>query len=237
MFILTDLAIRWYIFSSDTGYSFGLIFIFLATFLICFLFIAAFTFLCFITASFLIFSFSFWSASFFAFSCSILFIILKFSSEVIQKLWNIFFLIVCFLMNVGTCIKSSKEKLLPILKNLFRLFTKIQVYFFSLLFLSSLVFFTLTTLALPPLTIPATSIFLTSGLKSFKGMFNKFFFPLPTVSLDSFCVSFFGCFFGGSDDPPIIANILSCIRDLFGISVASSFLRGDRRRFTGFWIR
>ena len=50
---------------------------------------------------------------------------LKFSSEVIQKLWNIFFLIVCFLMNVGTCIKSSKEKLLPILKNLFRLFTKI----------------------------------------------------------------------------------------------------------------
>ena len=176
MFILTDLSIRWYIFSSDTGYSFGLIFIFLATFLICFLFIAAFTFLCFITASFLIFSFSFWSASFFAFSCSILFIILKFSSEVIQKLWNIFFLIVCFLMNVGTCIKSSKEKLLPILKNLFRLFTKIQVYFFSLLFLSSLVFFTLTTLALPPLTIPATSIFLTSGLKSFKGMFNKFFF-------------------------------------------------------------
>ena len=80
-------------------------------------------------------------------------------------------------MNVGTCIKSSKEKLLPILKNLFRLFTKIQVYFFSLLFLSSLVFLTLTTLALPPLTIPATSIFLTSGLKSFKGMFNKFFFP------------------------------------------------------------
>ena len=125
MFILTDLSIHWYIFSSDTGYSFGLDFIFLATFLICFLFIAAFTFLCFITASFLIFSFSFWSASFFAFSCSILFIILKFSSEVIQKLWNIFFLIVCFLMNVGTCIKSSKEKLLPILKNLFRLFTKI----------------------------------------------------------------------------------------------------------------
>ena len=37
--------------------------------------------------------------------------------------------------------------------------------------------------------------------------------------------SFFGCFFGGSDDPPIIANILSCVRDLFGISVASSFLR------------
>ena len=113
MFILTNLSIRWYIFSSNTGYSFGLIFIFLATFLICFLFIAAFTFLCFITASFLIFSFSFWSASFFAFSCSILFIILKFSSEVIQKLWNFFFLIVCFLMNVGTCIKSSKEKLLP----------------------------------------------------------------------------------------------------------------------------
>ena len=123
MFILTDLSICWYIFSSDTGYSFGLDFILLATFLICFLFIAAFTFLCFITASFLIFSFSFWSASFFAFSCSILFIILKFSSEVIQKLWNIFFLIVCFLMNVGTCIKSSKEKLLPILKNLFLFFT------------------------------------------------------------------------------------------------------------------
>ena len=121
MFILTDLAIHWYIFSSDTGYSLGLNFIFLDTFLICFLFIAALTFLCFITASFLIFSFSFWSASFFAFSCSILFITLKFSSEVIQKLWNIFFLIVCFLMNVGTCIKSSKEKLLPILKNLFRL--------------------------------------------------------------------------------------------------------------------
>ena len=136
MFILTDLSIRWYIFSSDTGYSFGLDFIFLATFLIHFLFIAAFTFLCFIAASFLIFSFSFWSASFFAFSCSILFIILKFSSEVIQKLWNIFFLNVCFLMNVGTCIKSSKDKLLPILKNLFRLFTKIffhmyiQVFFF-----------------------------------------------------------------------------------------------------------
>ena len=74
MFILTDLSIHWYIFSSDTGYSFGLDFIFLATFLICFLFIAAFTFLCFITASFLIFSLSFWSSSFFAFSCSILFI-------------------------------------------------------------------------------------------------------------------------------------------------------------------
>ena len=71
------------------------------------------------------------------------------------------------------------------------LYMYIQVYFFSLLFLSSLVFFTLTTLALPPLTIPATSIFLTSGLKSFKGMFNKPF-PLPTVLLDFFCVSFFG---------------------------------------------
>ena len=59
----------------------------------------------------------------------------------------------------------------------------LQVYFFSLLFLSSLVFFTLTTLALPPLTIPATSIFLTCGLKSFKGMFKKSF-PLPTISLD-----------------------------------------------------
>ena len=61
-------------------------------------------------------------------------------------------------------------------------------------------------------------------------MFNNFFFPLPTVLLDFFCVSFFGgsffgCFFGGSDDPPIIANILSCVRDLFGISVASSFSR------------
>ena len=190
MFILTDLSIHWYIFSSDTGYSFGLDFIFLATFLICFLFIAAFTFLCFITASFLIFSFSFWSASFFEFSCSILFIILKFSSEVIQKLWNIFFLIVCFLKDVGTCIKSSKEKLLPILKNLFRLFTKIQVYFFSLLFLSSLVFFTLTTLALPPLTIPATSIFLTSGIKSFKGMFNNFFFLYRLFHLIPFvCLS------------------------------------------------
>ena len=90
-------------------------------------------------------------------------------------------------MNVGTCIKSSKEKLLPILKNYLDYLQKysvyvymLQVYFFSLLFLSSLVFFTLTTLALPPLTIPATSIFLTSGLKSFKGMFNKPF-PLPTV--------------------------------------------------------
>ena len=102
-----------------------------------------------------------------------------------------FFLIVCFLMNVGTCIKSSKEKLLPILKNLFRLFTKIQVYFFSLLFLSSLVFFTLTTLALLPLTIPATSIFLTSGLKSFKGMFNKFFFLYRLFCLIPFvCLSF-----------------------------------------------
>ena len=93
-------------------------------------------------------------------------------------------------MNVGTCIKSSKEKLLPILKNLFRLFTKIQVYFFSLLFLSSLVFFTLTTLALPPLTIPATSIFLTSGLKSLKGMFNKFFFLYRLFRLIPFvCLS------------------------------------------------
>ena len=84
----------------------------------------------------LIFSFSFWSASFFAFSCSILFIILKFSSLVIQKLWNIFFLIVCFLMKVGTSIKSSKEKLLPILKNLFiyrsRLCTS-SLFFFTLL--------------------------------------------------------------------------------------------------------
>ena len=93
-------------------------------------------------------------------------------------------------MNVGTCIKSSKEKILPILKNLFRLFTKIQVYFFSLLFLSSLVFFTLTTLALPPLTIPATSIFLTSRLKSFKGMFNKFFFLYQLFRLIPFvCLS------------------------------------------------
>ena len=114
------------------------------------------------------------------------FIILKFSSEVIQKLWNSFFLIVCFLMNVGTCIKSSKEKLLPILKKLFRLFTKIQVYFFSLLFLSSLVFFTFTTLALSPLTIPVTSIFLTS----FKGMFNNFFFLYRLFCLISFvCLS------------------------------------------------
>ena len=169
MFILTDLSICWYIFSSNTGYSFGLDFIFLATFLICFLFIAAFTFLCFITASFLIFSFSFRSASFFAFSCSILFIILKFSSEVIRKLWNIFFLIVCFLMNVGTCIKSSKEKLLAILKNLFRLFTKIQVYFFSfsLLFLSSLVFFTLTTLALPTFNHSSNQHFSHFWTKSF----------------------------------------------------------------------
>ena len=111
-------------------------FYFLCHILTCFLFIAAFTFLCFITASFLIFSFSFWSASFFAFSCSILFIILKFSSLVIQKLWNIFFLIVCFLMKVGTSIKSSKEKLLPILKNLFiyrsRLCTS-SLFFFTLL--------------------------------------------------------------------------------------------------------
>ena len=75
-------------------------------------------------------------------------------------------------------------------KKLFRLFTKIQVYFFSLLFLSSLVFFTLTTLSLPPLTIPATSIFLTSGLKSFKGMFNKFFFLYRLFHLISFvCLS------------------------------------------------
>ena len=111
------------------------------------------------------------------------------------------------------------------------------IYFFSLslLFLSFLVF--LTTLALPPLTIPATSNFLTSGLNSFKGMFKqlaggmlKKSFPLLTVSLDFFCVSFFG----GSDDPPIIASLLSAFRDLFGISVASSSLMGDRRRFTGF---
>ena len=39
MFILTDLAIHRYIFSSDTGYSLGLDFIVLDTFLICFLFI------------------------------------------------------------------------------------------------------------------------------------------------------------------------------------------------------
>ena len=97
----------------------------------------------------------------------------------------------------------------------------IQVYFFPLLFLSSLVFFTLTTLALLPLTIPATSIILTSGLKSFQGMFNKPF-PLLTVSLDLFCVSFFG----GCDDPPIIAILLSSVRDLFGISVALSFFKG-----------
>ena len=96
----------------------------------------------------------------------------------------------------------------------------IQFCFFSLLFLSSLVFFILTTLALLPLTIPATNIFLTSGLKSFKGMFNKPF-PLLTVSLDFFCVSFFG----GCDDPSIIAILLSSVRDLFGISVALSFLR------------
>ena len=114
------------------------------------------------------------------------------------------------------------------------IFTKIFFHmyiqvFFSLLFLSSLVFFTLTTLALLPLTIPATSIFLTSGLKSFKGMFNKPF-PLPTVSLDFFCVSFFG----GCDYPPIIAILLSSFHDLFSISVALSFLRGNHRHFTGF---
>ena len=148
MFILTNLSIHWYIFSNDTGYSFGLDFIFLATFLICFLFIAAFTFLCFITASFLIFSFSCWSASSFAFSCSILFIILKFSSEVIQKLWNIFFLIVCFLMNVGTCIKSLKEKLLPILKNLFRLFTKIFFLCLHVTYVHTSLFFFFTLFVL-----------------------------------------------------------------------------------------
>ena len=43
-----------------------------------------------------------------------------------------FFLIVCFLMNVGTCIKSSKGKLLPILKKLFRIFTKICTFIFFL---------------------------------------------------------------------------------------------------------
>ena len=59
----------------------------------------------------------------------------KVSSLVIQKLWNIFFLIVCFLMKVGTSIKSSKEKLLPILKNLFIYRSRLYkfTFFFTLL--------------------------------------------------------------------------------------------------------
>ena len=60
-------------------------------------------------------------------------------------------------------------------------------------------------------------------------MFKKSF-PLLNISLDFFCVSFFG----GCDDPPIIAIILSFVRDPFGISVDSSFLMDDRRHFTGF---
>ena len=105
--------------SSNTVYSLGFVFIFLPTFFFAFLLIAAFSFLAFITASVFIFSFSFLINSFLAFSVSISFTILKFSSVVIQNDLKTFFLIVIFLVKVGIVIRSSKEKLLPILKNFF----------------------------------------------------------------------------------------------------------------------
>ena len=66
--------------------------------------------------------------SFLAFSVLISFTILKFSSVVIQNDLKTFFLIVIFLVKVGIVIRSSKEKLLPILKNFIYifLFTLIQ---------------------------------------------------------------------------------------------------------------
>ena len=103
--------------SSDTVYSLGFDFIVLPTFFFAFLLIAAFSFLAFVTASVFIFSFSFLINSFLAFSVSISFTILKFSSVVIQNDLKTFFLIVIFLVKVGIVIRSSKEKLLPILKN------------------------------------------------------------------------------------------------------------------------
>ena len=62
-----------------------------------------------------------------------------------------FFLIVCFLMKVGTSIKSSKEKLLPILKKLF--------IYRSRLCTSSLFFFTLLIFILFPFHYSSFSTF------------------------------------------------------------------------------
>ena len=91
-----------------------------------------------------------------------------------------------------------------------RLCTKTD-YFLGLLLL--------TTLALPPLTIPSTNIFRTSGLKSFRGMSRGLVFlpGLRPVSLDFFDVVV-SC--GGARDE-IIPNLLSSVRDLLGISVPS----------------
>ena len=103
--------------SSDTVYSLGFDFIFYQHFSLLFSLIAAFSFLAFVAGSVFIFSFSFLINSFLAFSVSISFTILKFSSVVIQNDLKTFFLIVIFLVKVGIVIRSSKEKLLPILKN------------------------------------------------------------------------------------------------------------------------
>ena len=101
--------------SSDTVYSLGLDLIFLTVFSFCFLFCTAFIFLAFATASFLIFSFSFSAASFFAVSYSILFIISKFTSLVIQNDLNTFFLLSSLLSNTGSSINSANDTI-PVLK-------------------------------------------------------------------------------------------------------------------------
>ena len=103
--------------SSNTAYSLGLDFIFF-TFFFAFPFFKALVFLSFANAWLIIPSFFFLSSSFFAFSLSILFTIIKFSLVVIQNPLKTFFLMDCFLSNIGNCIKSSKLMFLPVLKKI-----------------------------------------------------------------------------------------------------------------------
>ena len=93
----------------------------------------------------------------------------------------------------------------------------------SLFYFFGLLSFLFTIPALPPFTIPATSISLTSGLKSFNGMSSGFPLCLLAVLLDLTCdvlvLGFcYGC--GGGYDE-IIPNLLSSVWDCLGICVPS----------------
>ena len=118
MFILTDLAICWKRFQATQFTVWGGVLFFYHIFLLLF-FLCCIYFSGFCHSFSFIFSFSFLINSFLAFSVSICFTILKFSSVIIQNDLKTLFLFVIFLMKDGIAIRSSKEILLPILKILF----------------------------------------------------------------------------------------------------------------------
>ena len=88
---------------------------------------------------------------------------------VIQNDLKTFFLIVIFLVKVGIVIRSSKEKLLPILKIFIYICRRLvqNNYFFMISF-----FLPLITLALPVLINSETTNLLNSGDTSLSGMFR-----------------------------------------------------------------